>query len=91
MQSFKEFLTETGPRIKRVKVRFRKGKVQRNVRVGNVKGFRLDQGRLVKMTAVEKIHRKRGARKGKIKRRSKMARIVLKRARTMRRRHNMGL
>jgi len=90
MESFVEFLAESGPRIKRVKIRFRNGRPQRNVKVGNVKGFRLNKGRLVRMSATEKLHRKRGARKGKIKRRAKLARSIIKRTRTLKRRHSMG-
>jgi len=90
MESFKEFIAEAGPRIKRVRVRFRNGKIQRNVKVSNVKGYKMTGGRLVRMSTTERMHRKRGARKGKIKRRAKMARTLMKRSRTMRRRHSMG-
>lgn len=91
MGAFKEFLTEIGPRIKRVRVRIRGGKVQRNIRVSNVKGYRMNHGKLVRMSASEKLHRRRGARRAKIKLRSKRARIAMKRARSMRRRHSLGL
>lgn len=91
MKSFQEFITESGPRIKRVRVRIRNGKVQRNVRVSNVRGFTMRGGKLVKMSAIERLHRKRGARRGKIKRRAKQARIRLKTMRSMRKRHSMGL
>lgn len=90
MLGFKQYICEAGPRIKRVKFRIRNGKVQRNVRVSNVKGFTLRGGRMVRMSATERLHRKRGARRGKIKRRAKLARILLRRSRTMRRRHSMG-
>jgi hypothetical protein len=89
--SFKEFLVENAPRIKRVKVRFRNGKPQRNVKVGNVPGFRLSQGRLVRMSSTEKIHRKRGAMKSRFKRRAKLGRALIKRIRTLRRRNSIGL
>lgn len=91
MGTFLEFLTEAGPRIKRVRIRIRNGKVQRNIKVSNVKGFRLNHGRLVRMSATEKLHRRRGARKAKFKIRAKKARIAMKRARSMRKRHSMGL
>lgn len=84
--SFKEFLYEA-PRIKRVRIRIRNGKVQRNVKASGVKGFRLAGGKLVRMSASEKRHRKMGARRGKIKRRSKRARALMKRRRSMRRLH----
>ena len=91
MGDFLDFLTEAGPRIKKIRIRFRGGKMQRNVRVSGVKGFRMAKGRLVRMSATEKMHRKRGARKAKIKRRSEKSRMRMKRMRTMRRRHAMGL
>ena len=91
MGAFSEFLAEAGPRIKRVRIRIRGGKVQRNVKVSNVKGFRMSHGRLTRMSASERLHRRRGARRAKIKLRSKKARIAMKRARSMRRRHSMGL
>lgn len=90
MKTFIQFLAE-GPRIKRIRVRIRNGKVQRNKRVSGVKGFTLRGNKLVRMTAQERLHRKRGARKGKIKRRAKLARALMKRKRSLRRRHSMGL
>lgn len=84
--SFKEFISEA-PRIKRIRVRIRGGKVQRNVRASNVKGFTLRGGRLVRMSASEKRHRKMGARRGRVKRRAKRARALMKRRRSMRRLH----
>lgn len=90
--SFAEFISEaatpsTGSRIKRVKVRIRGGKVQRNAKKSGVKGFTLRGGRLVRMSAAEKRHRKMGARKGKMKRRASKARALMKRRRSMRRLH----
>lgn len=90
MSGFKDFLAE-GPRIKRIRIRIRGGKVQRNVRVSGVKGFRVSKGRLVRMSAQERMHRKRGARKAKVKRRSHKARTLMKRQRSLRRRHAMGM
>lgn len=89
MGQFLEYLTEAGPRIKKVRIRFRHGKIQRNIRVSNVKGFRMAHGRLVRMSAQEKLHRKRGARKAKVKRRAEKSRSRMKRMRTMRRRNAM--
>lgn len=88
--SFKEFISEaatpfTGSRIKRVKVRIRGGKVQRNVRKSGVTGMTLRGGRLVRMSAAEKRHRKLGAKRGKMKRRASRARALMKRRRSMRR------
>lgn len=101
VETFAEFiaeqqLDEAGPRIKRIKVRFRGGVIQRNVRVNNVHGFfklkgRGSNARLVRMSSTERMHRRRGARRAKFKRRAKASRIRMKRMRTMRRRHAMGL
>jgi hypothetical protein len=91
MDSFLKHLAESGPRIRRIRARIRNGKVQRNVKTSNVKGFTLRGGKLVRMSAAEKLHRKRGARKGKFKRRAKLARSLLKRKRSLRRRHALGL
>ena len=90
MKTFEEYLAEAGPRIRRIRVRIRNGKVQRNVRKSGMKGYTLRGGRLVRMSTQEKLHRKRGARRGKIKRRAKMARILMKRKRSMRRLTAMG-
>jgi len=80
-----------GPRIKVIRARIRNGKVQRRKRVSNVPGFKLVHNRLKRMSFAERRHRKMGQRRGKIKRRSKMRRILMKRARSIRRRHAMGL
>lgn len=91
MDSLVPLQEKSGARIRRIRVRIKNGKVQRNVRVSAVKGMTLRGGRLVRMSAAEKLHRKRGARKGKIKRRAKMARAIIKRRRSLRKRHQMGL
>jgi len=93
MKSFKTYIAEsnTKTRIRVVKARIRNGKVQRRVRVSGVKGYTVRGGVLVRISPIERLHRKAGARKGKIRRRAKMARIVMKRSRTMRRRKSMGL
>lgn len=92
--SYRETIKEAiGMRIKRVRLRIRNGKIQRNVRVNNYhKGFKLIGGKkLVRMSAKEKLDRKRGARRAKIKRRAKKARILLKLRRSLRKRNAMGL
>jgi hypothetical protein len=91
MLTFSQFLSEAGPRIKIVRVRIRGGKVQRRKKVSNVKGYKLKGTKLVRMSSQERMHRKMAARKGKVKRRAKMARAIMKRKRTMKRRHAMGL
>jgi len=78
-------------RIKVIKARIRNGKVQRRKRVSNVKGYTIRNNKLVRMSPKERIDRKRGARRGKIKRRAKMARMIVKRKRSLRKRASLGL
>jgi len=74
-----------------VRVRIRKGKVQRRRRVSAVKGYTIRGGKLKRMSMQERIRRKRGQRRGKIKRKAKMARALMKRRRSMRRRAALGV
>jgi hypothetical protein len=90
METFKDFLNEA-PRIRIIKARVRGGKVQRRVKVSGVKGYTLRGGKLTRMSSTERMRRKLGARKAKIKRRAKMARSIMKRSRSLRRRQSMGL
>lgn len=78
-------------RVKIVKARIRGGKIQRRKRVSNVKGFTLRGGKLTRMSAAERRRRKMGQRRGKIKRRAKMNRILMKRQRSLRKRASIGL
>jgi hypothetical protein len=91
MKTFEEYLTENGPRIRRIRVRIKNGRVQRNVKKSGVKGYTLRGGHLVRMSAQEKQHRKRGARRGKIKRRAKLARSLIKRRRSLRKLRGFGV
>lgn len=84
--SFKEFISEA-PRIKRIRVRIRGGRVQRNVKKSGVTGYVFRGGRLQRMSASEKRHRKMGAKRGKMKRRAKLARSIMKRRRSMNKLH----
>jgi hypothetical protein len=78
-------------RINIIKVRIRNGKVQRRKKVSNVKGMRLSGTKLIRMSPAEKRRRKLGAKRGKIKRRAKLGRALMKRKRTLRKRKSMGL
>ena len=78
-------------RVKVIKARVRGGKVQRRKKVSNVKGYTIRGGKLTRMSAKEKLDRKRGQRKGKIKRKAKMARAMMKRKRSLRKRASLGL
>jgi hypothetical protein len=97
-KTFKQFVNEARSgnvmklgRTKVVKVRIRGGKVQRRKKVSAVKGFTLRGGKLVRMSPAERIRRKMGARKAKVKRRAKLARSLIKRRRSLMKRKSMGL
>ena len=84
-----EILTEA-PRVKIVKLRIRNGKIQRRKRVANVPGFTLRSGKLTRMTPNERRRRRMGAKRAKIKRRSKMTAINRKRRKSLQRRKTLG-
>lgn len=101
--SFKTFITENKSktnimkvgRAKIIKIRIRtvdgKPVVQRRKKLSNVKGFTIRGGKMVRMSPSERLHRKMGAKRGKIKRRAKLARSLIKRKRALLRRKSMGL
>ena len=78
-------------RKKLVKARVRGGKVQRRKVVSAVKGYTIRGGKLTRMTAAERLRRRIAQRKGKMKRRAKMARALIKRKRSLRKRSTLGL
>lgn len=74
-----------------IKARIRGGKVQRRKVVSAVPGYKMVGGQVKRESAKERLDRKRGARKAKIKRRAKLARALIKRKRSLRKRKAMGL
>lgn len=78
-------------RIKIVKVRIRQGKIQRRKKVSNVKGYTFRGGKLTRMSPTERRRRRMGQRRGKIKRRAKLARTRIKMKRSLRRRASLGI
>lgn len=78
-------------RTKLVRVRIRAGKVQRRKKLSAVKGYTIRGGRMVRMPAQERMHRKMAARRSKYKRRAKLRQSLRKRKISLRRRHAMGL
>ena len=78
-------------RTKLIRVRIRKGKVQRRIKKSAVKGFTVRSGKLVRMSPMERRHRKMAARRAKFKRRSKMSQIMRKRSISIRKRKGLGL
>lgn len=78
-------------RVKIVKARIRGGKIQRRKRVSNVPGMTIRGGKLTRMSPAERRRRKMGQRRGKIKRKVKMNRAMMKRQRSIRKRKALGL
>lgn len=78
-------------RTKLVKLRIRKGKVQRRKKFSAVKGYTIRGGKLTRMTPLERRNRRMAARKAKFKRRSKLKQALRKRNISLRRRRAMGL
>jgi hypothetical protein len=78
-------------RKKLIKARVRGGKVQRRKVVSGVKGYTIRGGKIVRMSSSERLRRRIAQRKGKVKRRAKLARALIKRKRSLRKRKSMGL
>jgi hypothetical protein len=78
-------------RTKLVRVRIRAGKVQRRKKFSTVPGYTIRGGRVVRMSSQERRHRKMGARRAKIKLRSKRNQILRKRKISLRKRKAMGI
>jgi len=78
-------------RTKLVRVRIRKGKVQRRSKVSGVPGYTIRGGKMIRMSAGERRNRKMAARKSKFKRRAKLGQALRKRKMSLRRRSSMGL
>lgn len=78
-------------RTKLVRVRIRGGKVQRRKKLSNVAGYTIRNGKMTRMSALERRHRKMAARKSRFKRRAKLSQTLRKRRISLRRRKAMGL
>lgn len=78
-------------RTQLVRIRIRGGKVQRRVKKSSVPGFTIRGGKLIRMSSMERRHRKMAARRAKFKRRAKMKQSIRKRKMSLRKRGNYGL
>lgn len=78
-------------RVRLIKIRIRGGKVQRRKKVSNVAGMTFRGGKLKRMSPTERRNRRMGQRRGKIKRKTKLIRSLLKRKRSMLKRKSLGL
>lgn len=90
-----ETLEEAG-RFRIVRARIRNGKIQRRKKVSTNKNYTFRKrgagpAKLVRISAAEHRHRKLGARRGKVKRRAKRARIRQKQRRSLQKRKSLGL
>ena len=83
--------TQKMGRVKLVRLRVRKGKVQRRKKFSTTKGYTIRGGRLVRMSPSEVLNRKRGARRAKIKIKTKRNQILRKRNMSLRKRRAMGI
>lgn len=83
-------------RFRIIRARIRRGKIQRRKKVSTNKNYTFRKvghgpAKLVRITATEHRHRRLGARRGKMKRRAKKARILQKRRRSLQKRKALGL
>ena len=78
-------------RTKLVRVRIRKGKLQRGRKFSTLPGFTYRDGKLVRIMPAEHRNRVVGSKESKSKRRSRSARASLKRNISLRKRRAMGL
>ena len=78
-------------RTKMVRVRIRKGKIQRRKKLSAVQGYTFRGGRMVRMSPLERRHRKMGAKRSKFKRKAKLRQSLRKRRMSLRKRTAMGL
>jgi hypothetical protein len=88
MKTFQEYLDATLEALKK-KVVFRGGK-RMVLKKTDKKGYKVVDGKEVKMSAKEKINRKKAAKKAAIKRKSGSAAAAKKRARSMKKRKSAG-
>jgi hypothetical protein len=83
-------ITKMG-RTKIIRVRIRKGKIQRRVKKSTVKGYTVRGGKMVRMMPAERRHRQLANRRSKFKRRAKMKQSLRKRRISLRKRGALGL
>lgn len=82
---------DEAPRVKVVKARVRGGKVQRRVKVATQSGYTMRGGKVTRMSPTERRKRKMGARKAKLKRKAHLARALMARKRSLRKRAALGV
>ncbi len=78
-------------RIKLIRRRIRKGKLQRNIRKSAVKGFTLQRGKLKRIPAARRIHMRIVQRRAERKRKQHLQSSLRKRKISLRKRKAMGI
>jgi hypothetical protein len=95
MLKFKDFISLSEEQLdeaRLVKVnRVRAGIIQRRKAVSATPGYKVLDGKLVRMSSQEKMHRKIAQRKAARKRAPKLALILRKRTKSLRKRTSAGL
>ena len=95
MYKFKEFLNLNENEVEEAKLlrvnRVRAGQVQRRKIISATPGYKVLGGKLVRMSSQEKMHRRIAQRKAARKRAPKLALILRKRTRSLRKRTSAGL
>lgn len=78
-------------RIKVIRRRIRKGKLQRNIRKAAIKGFMIKKGKVTRIPAAQRLRMRLKARRAVIKRRAKLQQSLRKRKMSLRKRKAMGI
>ena len=78
-------------REKNIRIRIRRGKLQRNVIKSATPGYVYRSGKLTRMSPTERRHRRMAARTAKFKRRQGMQQSIRKRKVALRRRKALGV
>ena len=78
-------------RTKIIRVRIRKGKIQRRKKFSAVKGYTIRGGKLTRMSPAERRNRKVASGRSKFKRRAKLRQSLRKRRMSIRKRRAMGI
>lgn len=90
MIRFAEFISDLSEaRMERIN-RIRQGKIQKRVLVSRVHGYKVENGKLVKMSPQEMRHREIAQKKAARKRKSKVAQIIRKMKISLRKRKTAG-
>ena len=95
MLKFKEFVSLSEEEVDEARFakinRVRAGQVQRRKLVSLTPGYKVIGGKLVRMTSQEKMHRRIAQRKAARKRAPKLALILRKRTKSLRKRTSAGI